>query len=172
MALHSPGLPRLPRSANQPAFTNSPRLPDIMRRGDYTAVATVVKGVLNACHVTPDERRSALRAGCAPRVHRVAPLARHWSSGQCRSLSAIKTPRTPPSQLVVICHNYRSGHAQPLVYSPSRDVRPSAMSNSLRSGISIAEIVKPNVPAITSSGMSGSVDSSDPGRAIRTFMTV
>lgn len=50
-------------------------------------------------------------------------------------------------------------------------VRPSATSNSLNSGTSIAAIVKPKAVASVRNGTSGSADSSVPGFAMSTFVT-
>ena len=49
-------------------------------------------------------------------------------------------------------------------------VRPRATSNSVTRGKSIAKIVKPNAPATTTNGTSGSADSVVPGLAISRFV--
>jgi hypothetical protein len=53
----------------------------------------------------------------------------------------------------------------------SRGLSPSAPSNSLSSGTSIAAMAIPKAPATTRKGKKGSADSGDPGLPISTLMT-
>ena len=56
--------------------------------------------------------------------------------------------------------------------SPARVVLPSATSNSLNSGTSIAATVNPKHVVVTKNGIIGSTDSSEPGLATRIVITV
>jgi len=55
---------------------------------------------------------------------------------------------------------------------PPPEVRPSATSNSLRSGMSMAATAKLKAPDVTRKGIRGSADSYEPGRATRMLVTV
>ena len=57
-------------------------------------------------------------------------------------------------------------------HSPTVLVRPTATSNSLTRGTSMAARQKPNAPPVTRNGMNGSVDSPVPGRPMRMLVTL